>query len=150
MLTISTREFQLHSKKYIGMLQSKIVDCIALTKHNKPVARLYTADSENVNKDKEIVNKSIKEEIKPIKGGKILEEDDNGNNVEWTWEWCKANVSHDFTAGKLYKCYMVTYKDRDDNIGVLNGKRYDHVYICKDCLAKLESEMGEGGFNYEG
>jgi hypothetical protein len=45
---------------------------------------------------------------------------------------------------------MATYKDKDDNVGMISGKKYDHVYICKDCLTYLEKQIQEGGFEYGG
>ena len=82
-----------------------------------------------------------------FKGKKIIEEVD-GYVTEWTWEWCRANKVHDFEQGKLFKCQLSTYKDKDDNVGMLSGKKYDHVYICMDCLVYLEKQIQEGGFEY--
>jgi hypothetical protein len=86
-------------------------------------------------------------ENKIFKGKKEVVESEYGN-VEWTWEWCHANKAHEFTQGKLFRCQLVTYEDKDGNIGVIAGKKYEHTYICMECLVKLEGEITEGGFNY--
>ena len=110
-------------------------------------------------KPKEIVqNKSEtpKVSVTPIventpdvyKGKSFQEGEEFGYPMILTWEWCKANATHPFLKGKLYKCRLVTYTDKDGYVGAIAGKIYEKAYICLDCIKKLEGMIEEGGFDY--
>lgn len=137
MLTISTRELQLHLSKYVEIIQAG--EIIELTRNRKVVGYI-TKDGREINPSlvRSGENEIPTETKEPIVEVPITPTEDKPLE---TVGWCQLNKMHPWTSDK-FKLFLMSWED--ENGTVLVGKKW----ACPRCI-EYYATLGRGRVSFE-